>query len=300
VIYSNQILAQEFQEFLQVQRQKIKTEIALNIIQIGENLASQKYIKIKQNFGQKIGIPVYLHKFELTNSDKENQRIVKQIKSLLEDSQNSKNGLIFQLPVPLEFSQLVKQTPVFCDVDLLSSYNSHLWNNNFLPPTVGAIDLVLKQILMPKNFDKALETRNFIDFLNLKIDFGQKIVTIVGQGNLVGSPLLEYFKNGQATILSLNKFSPNAQELTKKADILISAAGQKNLITRNYLNPKSIIIDASTSESDGKLVGDVVIKDIFDSNILCTSPKGIGKITVCYLFWNLMKLKLESEKLLDK
>lgn len=286
MIYSKESLLAKFENFLKYERQEISKDIILNIILIGKNSASQKYIEIKQTFGKKINVDVNLEQFsQELESDLE---ITKEIQTLLKKSLDLKNGLIFQLPVPKQFNYLVKETPIFCDVDLLSKKNSILWHQKFLPPTIGAIDLVLKDII----WKNSLDIQNFKqDFLDKKLDLKGKIVTIIGQGSLVGGPLLQYFKDRRATILSLNEFTPNIQNFTKKADILVCAAGSPDLITQDYLNPKSIIIDASTSESHGKLVGDVNKKGIFDTNILCPSPGGIGKITVSYLFWNLLKLQ---------
>lgn len=255
----------------------METKPNLEIILIGDNLASLKYIQIKQKIGDQIGIKVNLNHFQESVQSSE-------IQSILTKTNKTSNGLIFQLPVPDKFNQFVPKTPLKSDVDLLGEYSFLLWQKGFLPPTIGAIDLVLKEIL---GWQKDLD---FEDFINSKIDLSGKTVAIVGQGVLVGSPLLRYLQQRQATIISINKNTKNTKELTQFSDILICAAGSPELVDKSWINPKTIVIDASTSESDGILVGDVKPDSLFDTNLLCASPGGIGRITVFYLFYNLCKL----------
>lgn len=250
----------------------------LDIVEIDGNLASDKYIQIKQKIGQQMGIKVNLNKFD-------SQVKISTVERILEDARLNNHGLIFQLPVPKDYELLVSQTPLRSDVDLLSLDNYKLWNLGFLPPTIGAIDLVLKEILAGESTEDS-----FDKFVSHKLDLKGQIVAVIGQGVLVGGPLLTYLKDRGATIISLNKNTPNPTNLCKLANILICAAGSPNLVDTKWFNPNAIIIDASTSEVDGYLSGDIQPENIYPTNLLCPSPGGIGSITVLYLFYNLLKL----------
>jgi methylenetetrahydrofolate dehydrogenase (NADP+)/methenyltetrahydrofolate cyclohydrolase len=275
-IITSKQLKIEFKSFLQDFIKNHNLQKELEIIQIGNNLASTKYIQIKKKIGHKIGIKVNHHHFSTDICKDTIQEIIEKVK-------NSKNGLIFQLPVPTGFQNLVLNTPVLNDVDLLSKDSYLLLNKGFLPPTIGAIDLVLKEIL-------GYKTKNFKDFIDFKLDFSNYTVAVIGQGTLVGKPAIRYFLDRQATILALNKMTKNSKELTKKADIVVCGAGAKDLVDKTWLKKEAIVIDASTSESEGKLNGDVNQENIEPETILSPSPGGIGKLTVLYLFWNLIKL----------
>ncbi len=279
VIYNNLHLKERFKAYLQNSVKNLEKELVLEIIHANNDLASSKYIQIKQKIGESLGIQVNLHKYETV--DKE--LIINHLKNV----EKNKFGLIFQLPVPVEIDYLVSKTPLISDVDLLSENSSILWDGLFLPPTIGAIDLVLKDI-----FESGIE---FPAILDQKLDLSSKIVCVVGQGRLVGGPLLRYLKDRNATIISINKLTESPNILCKQADIVISAAGSPDLIDSNWIKPGSIIIDSSTSEEGGKLVGDVKKDGIPEPVTISPSPGGIGNITVLYLFYNLYKLqKLEK------
>lgn len=298
---------------------------------------------------------------------------------------NFKNGLIFQLPLPVEFVDLLEiDWNNFVDVDFLApDYN--LWQN-LLPPTIQAIDLVLKSLIWQENLEydlndnledfkmenlklktnlsSNLQDQNLEKFKNKlensleniltkdlnskenlesleneliftkklltqKIDLKGKIVAVIGQGKLVGAPLLTYLQRRNATIISLNKDSPNKQKLVKNADIVICASGVPNLVKSNWFKNNVIVIDAATSESNGVLVGDLDYLEIAQNNLnidnlsqscgqslvknsqnspeknkknrnkkskslnlwICPSPGGVGPLTVLCIFWNLVAIK---------
>ena len=105
--------------------------LVLDIIQIGDNLASNKYVQIKQKVGQICGIVVNLHKF--TNSVKPEE-----IEAIITVAQKRKHGLIVQLPTPSWLQSLVANIPYQIDVDLLGWQANQLWQQGILPPTIGA------------------------------------------------------------------------------------------------------------------------------------------------------------------
>ena len=293
-IITSKKLKQIFESFLIAKIQQQNFNKKLEIIQIGQNLASGKYINIKQKIGKKIGLVVNHHHF-LTLDKTTTNDIIK----IVEETKKTKNGLIFQLPVEPPLDSLILETPLDSDVDLLGKQAYLLLEKGFLPPTVGAVDLVLKEIFQQKKFvfSKDFQLLNlekvddFQKFIKYKLDFSGLNVAIVGQGKLVGKPSIKYFLDRQASILSLNKSTKNIQTLTKIADIVICGAGSKKLIDKSWLKNDSIVIDASTSESNGKLEGDVNKDNIHPETSLSPSPGGIGKLTVLYLFWNLLMLE---------
>lgn len=288
MLYSPKNLKAIFRSFL-LQKISVSQTLVLNIVTVKPSLASQKYMEIKQKVGSELGIEVKIYKFlENIKSSK--------IQNILKESQISKEGLIFQLPIPQKFDFLVNSTPIFSDVDLLGNGHLILENLGFLPPTIGAIDLVLKDILQQKSSKFLNPEKNFDRFLDYQLDLTGQLVAIIGQGKLVGTPLLSYFKNRGATIISINKFTHNLNELISKAKIIVSAAGNPNLLSTKNFSSETILIDASTSEVNGSLVGDINFSDLEFSSILCPSPGGIGALTVLYLFYNLYLLKQENQK----
>jgi methylenetetrahydrofolate dehydrogenase (NADP+)/methenyltetrahydrofolate cyclohydrolase len=282
MLYSNQELKLALKKFLSDQISLLTNPPHLSVVQVGNHLPSDTYVQIKSRVGKDLGIDVNVLKLDSLDSDR--------WKRIIQENLHTQSGLICQLPLPADRSHLISEIPWSIDVDLLGCEISKLEAIGFLPPTVGAIDLVLKEMIWGK--------RNSIqDLIDKKLDLTGKVVAIVGQGKLVGSPLSRYCIERGASLISINEFTPQPHVLTRSADILISAAGKPGLITHEWLKDSAYVIDAATAESEGVLKGDVDV-NLASIHYLCPSPRGIGSITVLYLFYNLFRLsKLTAERL---
>lgn len=275
MLYTNTELKQLFEEYLQGAYAKLDRLPLLNVIQVGDDFVSNKYVTMKQKLAQKLGTELKWWKFDKSATVEAVQAIVENIDPL--------DGLIYQIPIPARFDHMVEDINPYLDVDLLGAGYSILENENILPPTIGAVDLILKHLFQQDIFEieSALQQR-----MNLR---GTK-VGVVGQGKLVGRPLVRYLLERNATLISVNIDTDKPQDLISSCDIVITAAGKGGLVNKSWIKSDAIIIDAATSEGDNALVGDVDQDNIYESNILCTTPKGVGGITVRYLFYNLLKL----------
>jgi len=278
-IFDNQKLKISLKENLALDVESFKSQydskLVLNIVLIGDNLSSVKYVNLKKKIGAELGVEVIIHQYSGQEKD-----IHFQLEKLLEQVNNSKQNyeaLIFQLPLALEFQKYLDQVNVYSDIDLLSNKWPILLNKSVIWPTVQAIQLCLYEIIFNKFEDK---------IINLK----GKTVAVVGQGVLVGTPVLNWLTKTEATIISINKETKNPKLLTKQADILISGVGVPKLINSSWVKPGVILIDAGTSDVQGNLQGDVDINDLPEDCIICPSPGGIGPITVLSLFWNVLRL----------
>lgn len=277
-LHTGENLKQDFLEYIQSQVALCQTQPVLDIIQIGDDFASSKYVSIKSKLATQLGIGVNIHKYISADTSK--------LIDLIAQASLNKHGLIFQLPLPANLIHLVDQLDYHIDVDLLGKNSYILWQNQIYPPTIAAIDLILKDILLPQ--------LDLLPKLSTKLDLTGKLVAVVGQGKLVGKPLLNYLTQTNCGIISINQDTLNPTVLTTKADILITAAGRPKLINREFVKPEAIIIDAATSEDSGTLSGDVNSSSLYDSNILVPSPGGIGRLTVLFLFYNLIQLQTKK------
>jgi methylenetetrahydrofolate dehydrogenase (NADP+) / methenyltetrahydrofolate cyclohydrolase len=277
-IFSNQNLKDQFEQLLLQKSSQSQTQPVLHIIQIGDNNASTRYVNLKKKVASRFGIIVNHHHFDSTNVNPD------KIVEITQIAKKNSEGLIFQLPIPVQFQDFVRDLEYKIDVDLLCLDSNKLWGRGLLPPTVLAIDLVLKQMLF--GYDK-----NLAELLDSKVDLSSKTVVIVGQGALVGGPLIQYAKDRNATIISINKETINPQKLCLLGDIVISGAGVSGLIQSNWLNPNAVVVDAGTSGQSGVLKGDVNSDNLAETILLCPSPGGVGPITVYCLLWNLLQLQ---------
>jgi methylenetetrahydrofolate dehydrogenase (NADP+) / methenyltetrahydrofolate cyclohydrolase len=260
--YSPDSIAKQLEDTIQKNLSSISQAPTLHVIQVGHDFSSTTYIELKRKKCQSFGIPFVLHHFEETANAKQIQQTIADI------PQNA--GLIIQLPLPGHLQHIVDTIPPRLDIDMLGK-DASFAATNILPPTICAIDSVITDMVQKK------------DYTGLSI-------AVVGQGTLVGTPLVSHLLRKHATIISIDKHTKNPQLLTKQADIVVSAASVKNLIDKNWVHERAKIIDAATFESDGAISGDVNIENLFDTNMVCPSPGGIGKLTILSLIQNLIVL----------
>jgi len=194
-------------------------------------------------------------------------------------SNDSVDAIIVQLPmIDLENSQEVLDLiPTNKDVDGLSSTSIEaLKNNNYLltPATPKAILEIIEQE------DIGLNGKNIL---------------VIGKGKLVGLPLSIILKNKGYEVITVDKNTKNLSDITKKADVIISAAGAPKLLTGDIVKNGVIILDAGAAEADGKIVGDVDYESVEPkTSIISKVPGGIGPVTVACLFENVIQTTKNS------
>lgn len=235
----------------------------LAVILVGENPASLAYIRLKEKRALELGIDFKL--FHLPSIATQ-----KQLSEVLADLNQNRHiqGIVVQLPLPNNFDQekVLKIIDPKKDIDGFYS--------NFTPPTAQAI----------------LEIFKFYD-----INLVNKKIVIVGRGRLVGGPLKKIFiKMGLRPIVCDSKTKNLTQE-TLLADILISAAGVPGLIKSEMIKKGAVLVDAGTSESDGKLIGDIDKSCYQKASSYSPVPGGVGPVTVACLFKNLIAATRELE-----
>jgi methylenetetrahydrofolate dehydrogenase (NADP+) / methenyltetrahydrofolate cyclohydrolase len=275
MIYKNTNLKERFEEYLAFRIEQLEQIPTLFVVQIGDDFASNKYIEYKKRACERLGVG-FEHIVLPDNLDE--QSIENYINSI--PAENS--GIIIQLPLPSNLDWLVDLIPISSDIDLLTSRKHILYKKNMLEPTILSIDLVLKDIF---GFEAS-----FPNIIEENIDFSGKVVAIIGQGKLVGTPLFRYFCERNATVVSINKDTIRPLAFTALADVVITAAGVENLVDETWLKKDAIVIDAATLESNGKAVGDVNRNSLPKSVLLCPSPGGIGPITILSLIHNLIQI----------
>lgn len=127
----------------------------------------------------------------------------------------------------------------------------------------------------------------FLEFY--KVDLVGKRVVVLGRGSTVGMPVSIMLIHAHATVSVCNSKTANLREMTKSADIIISAMGRKLMIDESYVSPGQIILDAGTTFEDGKLYGDVNVEAIKDIVAMVTpTPDGISSLTTDMLALSLL------------
>ena len=248
-------------------KKKRKKNLCLCVIQVGNNVVSERYIKEKEKIAKELGVKFRLVLLPLNISQ---VKLMQDIQKIGRDKKVT--GMIVQLPLPgrLNVQRALDFIPKEKDVDVLSSASFSDFALGILPtfpPTVSAIALLLK------------ETKKKLE--------GSR-VAVVGAGRLVGLPIALWLSQQGATVSLIQKETRNATQIIAKADIVISGVGKPGLITGKMVKKGAVVIDAGTSVEGGSTKGDVDFESVSKkASFLTPVPGGVGPLTVACLFQNL-------------
>ena len=249
---------------------------SLTVIQVGDNKASNIYIKNKKNACDEVGIKCNIIKFPETISE---ELVINEINRLNNDI--SVNGIIVQLPLPSNFNEgvIINEIDPIKDVDGLTYQNvgNLVLENEAL---ISCTPLGVMELL--KQYNVKLEGKN---------------VCIVGRSNLVGKPLIQLFLQKNATVSICHSKSLDIKKYTKMSDILVVAAGHPNLITKDMVKEGAVVIDVGINKENNVLCGDVDFKHVSEKASLITPVPGVvGPMTVACLLKNVVKAYLHQNK----
>lgn len=264
--------------------EKIQLEIADQIAQcqgrkpglafilVGDNPASQTYVRAKKRACSSTGIISTLIELPKTISE---QELLIEIKKLNHDSQI--DGILVQLPLPshIDEKRIMLQIDPEKDVDGFHPINvgKMLLGNNdgFLPCTPHGICVLLETHEIPVS--------------------GKRVV-IIGRSNIVGKPLaailMQKKKGCNATVTVAHSQSEHLDEIARSADILIAAIGKADFVCKHMVRPGAVVIDVGINRLQGKkIVGDVAFEEVAPLTSWITPvPGGVGPMTIAMLLQN--------------
>ena len=262
-------IAEKIKRRLKAQVKKMKQRPGLAVVYIGNDPVSLSYIRAKEKAAKEIGIDFLFYKLTDKSSEK---KVVGLIHRLNQDKNIS--GIIVQLPLSahLPKKEILNAIALEKDIDVLSDKARELLKNGqpiFIPPPAGAVLEFLKTAKMP-----------------LK----KSTVVVVGRGMLVGEPVAMLLKQRAKRLIVCDRKTKSLTTETRKADILISAVGQPNLIKKEMVKKGAVVIDAGTAKYKGKIVGDVDFADVsLKTSYITPVPGGVGPVTVAMLLANAVK-----------
>lgn len=252
----------------------------LAVILIGDDAASQVYVRNKQKSALSIGMHAEDYKFSTSDT-------TESVINLINDLNNDPyiNGILVQLPLPENFNKekIIYSIDPLKDVDGLHPFNVglvSLGQPRFIPATPFGISEMLNRT-------------------NINVE-GSNIV-IIGRSNIVGIPLGNLFvqkmKNFNSTITICHSRTKNISEYTKNADIVMAAIGSANFLTLDMVKENSVIIDVginrvedNSKKSGFRLVGDVDYQSMIGFvKAITPVPGGVGPMTIAMLLKNTYK-----------
>lgn len=242
------------------------------VILVGDNPASLSYIRNKKKVCEEVGATFNLLQLPSEISEKDFQH---HLISLNADPKV--HGIIIQLPVSNHLQKLDIPNMVIDSKDIDGFHGKNT-----------------QAIYTGKNDTKYLlpcTPKGIINLLNFYgVDIAGKHAVVLGRSLIVGKPLSMLLTNLNATVTLAHSHTQNLEEITKTADILISAIGKTHFVTTGHLNPakKTVVIDVGMNTLNGKLTGDVSPDVSQVALALSPVPGGVGPMTVVSLIQNLI------------
>ena len=266
-ILNGKQLASSIKTSLKEKISNLKQKPTLAVIIVGNNPASETYVRSKEKACLETGINSKTYKLDENIKEAELLELID-----LLNKDNDVNGILVQLPLPSHINTdhiLHAITPIK-DVD------------GFHPLNTG---LLLKK--NPKAFIPCTP-KGILKLLHLaKKDLTGLNAVVVGRSQIVGLPIAHLLINENCTVTVTHSKTKNLKEICKSADILIAALGKTEFITKDYIKENSIIIDVGINRTTEGLKGDVKFSDAID---LCSHitpvPGGVGPMTIAMLLEN--------------
>ena len=260
-------LAAKMQAELKVKVDKLKeagSVPGLAVILVGEDPASQIYVRNKARQATAIGLNSSVVRLPETVSEKELLELIEQY-----NQSEQWHGILVQLPLPKHISEekvLLAIDPEK-DVDGFHPMNmGRLWAGNplMIPSTpAGIMDM----------------------FREYNVELSGKRAVVIGRSNIVGKPMAQLLMMADATVTIAHSRTKNLRELTKEADILVVAIGRDRMIKADDVKDGAVVIDVGMNrDEDGKLHGDVDFDEVKEvASLITPVPGGVGPMTITML-----------------
>ncbi len=274
MIISGKEISVKIKDQLKEEVLKIKDEYQrlpkLAVILVGDNQASQVYVRNKERGCAYIGIESLKITHDASFSEAE---LLKEIEQLNQD--DTVDGILVQLPLPKHINEdkVLEAIDPSKDVD------------GFHPQNVAKLFLGQKSLVpcTPKGMMVLLDEINY--------DLTGKEVVVVGRSNIVGKPVALLCLQKNATVTIAHSRTKNLKEVCKRADVLIAAVGRPKMINSEYVKEDAVVLDVGINrDENNKLCGDVDFEDVKDLvHAITPVPGGIGPMTITMLLQNTLE-----------
>ena len=266
---SDKILKEIENEHSELQA-KVGRKAGLAVIIVGENPASQIYVRNKIRACERVGFHSETIRFD-ENITEEN--LLLEIEKLNND--NNIDGILVQLPIPKHIDELKIINAISAEKDVDGFHTTNIGKmmigdeTGFLPCTpAGVIQM----------------------FEEYNIDLEGKDVLVIGQSNIVGKPMTLLLINKRATVQVCNSKTKNLPEKLQKADVVVAAAGSPKLVKGSDVKEGVVVIDIGINRVDGKICGDVDFEEVSQkASYITPVPGGVGPMTIAMLIKNTFK-----------
>lgn len=276
-ILDGKTLGKEIQEEIRLEVEKLGKKPHLAVVLVGEDSASKIYVNTKNRTCERLGFKSTVINLPETVSEEDLKLKIREL-----NNDENVNAILIQLPLPahIDTNNCIKEISPIKDVD------------GFTPENLGAI------IRGQEPFAYPCTPYGIITILKkYNIQIAGKHAVIVGRSNIVGKPVSLMLLKENATVTMCHSKTENLAEITKTADILISATG-KRVITKDMVKKGATVIDVGIiRNAEGKLEGDVDFKNVKKvAEYITPVPGGVGPMTIASLMKNTLSLFYKQQK----
>jgi methylenetetrahydrofolate dehydrogenase (NADP+)/methenyltetrahydrofolate cyclohydrolase len=243
----------------------------LAVVLVGDNPASQVYVRNKVKACEEAGLHSVLEKYDATMTEAE---LLARVEALNNDP--SIHGILVQLPLPkhIDDHKVIEAISPLKDVD-----GFHVASAGAL--MVGEVGF---KACTPYGCMKMLESIGMSDLRG-------KHAVVIGRSNIVGKPMAMMLLAANATVTITHSGTADLAAMTRQADIVVAAVGKRNVLTADMVKPGAVVIDVGMNRDDaGKLCGDVDFNGVKDvAGWITPVPGGVGPMTITMLLVNTME-----------
>lgn len=279
IVIDGKKIAKSILNDLKEKTKKYDKKPGLAVILANDDSSSEIYVASKEKNSIELGYHSSVYKFDNTITQ---GKLIQLIHELNNDP--NINGILVQLPL---YEHLNEQ-------EIIEVINPKKDVDGFHPINVGKLNCGLKPYAVcctPKGIIRLLK--------EYKIDIEGKNAVVIGRSNIVGKPTATLLTNENATVTLAHSKTKNLKQLTKNADIIVSATGQAKLIKADMVKKDAIVIDVGIiKQTSGRLVGDVDFEKVKEiASHITPVPGGVGPMTIACLMENTFELFLEQNNL---
>jgi methylenetetrahydrofolate dehydrogenase (NADP+)/methenyltetrahydrofolate cyclohydrolase len=269
-IIDGKAVSKKIRQKLTVDVAKFKSETGITpglaVILVGEDPASQTYVRSKEKSTLKTGMYSEVHRLSGASSEAQLLDLVEQL-----NLDKKIHGILVQLPLPLHIDELKVLNAIDPRKDVdgfhpINAGNLLIGQESFIPCTPHGIMKLLAD-----------------DGVSLK----GKHAVVVGRSNIVGKPVALLLLQEHATVTVCHSRTADLGAITRQADVLVVAVGRPNFITGDMIKPGAVVIDVGINRVDDKLVGDVDFEGAKTvAGSITPVPGGVGPMTITMLLEN--------------
>jgi len=274
---SKQLRAQVATDTAQLKAQGLTPGLA--VVLVGDNPASQVYVRNKVKACEEAGLHSVLEKYEASMSEAD---LLARVDALNNDDRI--HGILVQLPLPahIDAQKVIEAISPAKDVD------------GFHIASAGALMTGMPGFwpCTPYGCMKMLESIGY--------DLQGKHAVVIGRSNIVGKPMALMLLQKDATVTVAHSRTQNLKALTLQADVIVAAVGKRNVLTADMVKPGAVVLDVGMNRNDeGKLCGDVDFEGVKEvAGYITPVPGGVGPMTITMLLVNTLESaqRASSEK----